>query len=761
MMEASPIPEQLHGCRFIKVKHRDKVAIEPKWQTERNYAFDDAEILQHIESSGNYGVMVRGGICCLDADDHAAVKWTGLLKPLTGTFQVRRGDRAHYYFRCDELPAEKFVLTLNGEQIGDVRGSGGSFYQVGPGCTHPSGDVYTLVDPDAPIKRIPLQDIKPILDILCKPKRQQTSDTGGRQAPGASAQTHGIFLEGNIIEGHRNDTLAKVAGFYWSRGCTHQQVLSLLRDANIERCKPPLDDDEVQQITGSITGNYPRGPARPPGRMLVQTSEQASEAQPEGDGDGIADRYPGAEILAESKTGRLMVLHGALAERLHGEILQVSFNGRLYVYDDGVYRVDDGRINRRIRDVLEYYGIRTGLINTINEVRAHLHAMDAFNESPFDRQKYMIPVQNGVIRFLPENNYQVEMIPHSPDFLFRHKLPVKYDEDADTSFILETFKQWMSEEDDNQKISNDGEEEKPEDVLYLIQIPGIAFIQLWRGAQKISYLFEGKKDAAKTTFCELLYRFFGKGAYAEVDLRRLTENRFSFAGLEGKLINIVDDLDAVPAKHLGTYKNLTGSIYHNIERKGEDSYEGIITAAHVFTCNKAPEVKDSFDTAFWSRWIYLVWSNTFDRNDDFKEQLFSDENLSAYLLLVIEGIKGMLSGQRPVKRMSEADVKDLWTSSSSDVLQFKREKCISDASAADAWISIPAFIEQYHKWCTKQGKTPVSQKMVSTTLSRSGHLTFRPGTSGKRPYAYKGMKWTDEMEPYLKPTAPDQALLTS
>ncbi len=57
------IPEQLHGCRFVKVRRRDKTAFEAGWQTTANYAADDPRILAHLTAGGNYGVMPAGGLC--------------------------------------------------------------------------------------------------------------------------------------------------------------------------------------------------------------------------------------------------------------------------------------------------------------------------------------------------------------------------------------------------------------------------------------------------------------------------------------------------------------------------------------------------------------------------------------------------------------------------------------------------------------------------------------------------------------------------
>ena len=176
----SPIPEQLRGCRFILVKARDKPAIEKGWQTTANYAYDDPRLLAHIAAGGNYGVLPSGGVCILDADKTMRLAELGVLDILLDTFVVKtgrtEGQGSHFYVRCPDAPAEKFILRdpETGEDLGDLRGSGHPSFCVGPGCTHPSGGRYEIVN-NAPLLEIPWAVLKAeIVDRCTPPQREIT-----------------------------------------------------------------------------------------------------------------------------------------------------------------------------------------------------------------------------------------------------------------------------------------------------------------------------------------------------------------------------------------------------------------------------------------------------------------------------------------------------------------------------------------------------------------------------------------------------------
>jgi len=59
----------------------------------------------------------------------------------------------------------------------------------------------------------------------------------------------------SIPSGQRNSTLASLAGTMRRAGMTGAEILAAIRQANADRCAPPLADDEVERIAASI-GRY-------------------------------------------------------------------------------------------------------------------------------------------------------------------------------------------------------------------------------------------------------------------------------------------------------------------------------------------------------------------------------------------------------------------------------------------------------------------------------------------------------------------------
>lgn len=172
------IPHQLHGCRFILVRDRDKRAIEKGWNDKQNYAHDSERLARHINAETNYGVMVAGGLCVLDCDNVIALyDDPPFFSTLMQTFIVKTGRKgalgAHFYFYCPpELPAEKYILVReDGTDVGDLRGGSGSpFYVVGPGSRHPTGNLYTVNNDMEPMT-VPLEEVEAfIARYRAKPK---------------------------------------------------------------------------------------------------------------------------------------------------------------------------------------------------------------------------------------------------------------------------------------------------------------------------------------------------------------------------------------------------------------------------------------------------------------------------------------------------------------------------------------------------------------------------------------------------------------
>jgi hypothetical protein len=155
-----PIPVQLRipEARFIKVAARDKIPVQKDWQNERNYAWDDIELVNWISEGGNYGILPRGGISVIDIDDIGAAATLGIIDDFdTFTVKSGSGNGIHLYIKCDGIPEKIPFYDINDAKIhiGEFYGSGCRAFAVGPGSWHPSGNKYVIT------RNLPLKSVTP------------------------------------------------------------------------------------------------------------------------------------------------------------------------------------------------------------------------------------------------------------------------------------------------------------------------------------------------------------------------------------------------------------------------------------------------------------------------------------------------------------------------------------------------------------------------------------------------------------------------
>jgi hypothetical protein len=147
------IPKQLQNpeFRFVLLKPKTKIPFEKNWQKE-GYKFDDPKLLKHLEDGGNYGIIGGyGGLRVLD-DDKTIKEYDDIQ-----TFTIRSGGgRRHFYFISDY--DKNHVLT---DGKGELRAN--NYQVVCPGCIHPSGNKYEIIN-DLPILSIKGDELKKIIE---------------------------------------------------------------------------------------------------------------------------------------------------------------------------------------------------------------------------------------------------------------------------------------------------------------------------------------------------------------------------------------------------------------------------------------------------------------------------------------------------------------------------------------------------------------------------------------------------------------------
>lgn len=181
--------------------------------------------------AANIGVVADDGVLDIDITKggiESARKLFGQYgKPQTLVVRTQSGG-FHYYFR-GPLPTTAGRL---GPGI-DTRGEGKG-YVLAPGSVV-NGRPYRIFV-DAPIAPVP--------DWL-------------RAALAGNAGKPAAVLPDVILEGEREATLVSLAGSMRARGASRDAIYAAISAENESRCSPPLPDEDLQRIAGSVAKYQP------------------------------------------------------------------------------------------------------------------------------------------------------------------------------------------------------------------------------------------------------------------------------------------------------------------------------------------------------------------------------------------------------------------------------------------------------------------------------------------------------------------------
>jgi hypothetical protein len=158
---------------------------------------------------------------------------------LPASVEVITARGRHVYLRWPEAAVRNSASRL-APGI-DIRGDGG--YVIAPPSIHPSGRRYMWsVDSASAFAEPPLW----LLNLIAAP-------AAGAAAPTPPSTWRDLVRDG-VGEGARNDRLARLAGHLFRRFIDPLVALELLLAFNMDKCRPPLPDAEVETIVASVAG---------------------------------------------------------------------------------------------------------------------------------------------------------------------------------------------------------------------------------------------------------------------------------------------------------------------------------------------------------------------------------------------------------------------------------------------------------------------------------------------------------------------------
>jgi hypothetical protein len=179
-----PLQLQNANFRFVLLKDKSKVPLEPSWTTYNNYPFDDPRLLSHLSRDSNYGVLCGAGdLVILDVDVPEIIPQLEKMLPETFTVQTGSGKFHFYYIAARGTP--KVIFDKNAVHYGELQATGAQC--VGPGSIHPATNQKYVVVKDIPIANLTTMKIAALKELF-KDKEFQTPDWSQYKPDNISSQ---------------------------------------------------------------------------------------------------------------------------------------------------------------------------------------------------------------------------------------------------------------------------------------------------------------------------------------------------------------------------------------------------------------------------------------------------------------------------------------------------------------------------------------------------------------------------------------------
>lgn len=226
------------GWSILPVKPSEKRPYMNNWLQYNKVRATKATVDNWFNNLSGAGVgMVTGkisNIVVLDVESYCPTPIEEILKKYPTQLISRTGSGGYHLFYQYPTNVPRVSNRVGIFEGADLRADGG--FIVLPPTVHPSGNKYEWVQRGTPMA-FPLA----LLDLESRP----------------SVQNDGWITEAlrGVSEGGRNDTCARLAGYFFKKGMASEIVEALLIDWN-ERNDPPLPINEVRTTIKSIERSH-------------------------------------------------------------------------------------------------------------------------------------------------------------------------------------------------------------------------------------------------------------------------------------------------------------------------------------------------------------------------------------------------------------------------------------------------------------------------------------------------------------------------
>lgn len=385
--------------------------------------------------------------------------------------------------------------------------------------------------------------------------------------------------------------------------------------------------------------------------------------------------------------------HDRFAEYLKRDSHIIKINGRLHIYQDGIYTPSAEAIEKAM----------VTLIPSLKDAQRKetLKQLNLICDSRKPSSPELIAFSNGIYN-LKDDSFS----DFAPDVVITNKIPWPYNPTTYNELLDHTL----------DKIACD----RPEIRALLEEMIGSTFYRSNTIAGGRSFILTGEGANGKSTILVALKTLLGDQNIASLDLKELGD-RFKTAELFGKLANIGDDIGSDYVSNVATFRKLVTGERVSAERKGQDPFEFDSFAKLLFSANAIPRLgrsKESF--SIMRRLVIVPFDARFTSDDpDFNPNIrydLQDQTAMEYMIrLGLEGLKRVLKGKDFTKSADVERTIEEYRIESNPLLSFL------DEVGADAVINEPvkAVYFKYREFCLTNQFEPLNRIEFSRQVTKA------------------------------------------
>lgn len=418
-------------------------------------------------------------------------------------------------------------------------------------------------------------------------------------------------------------------------------------------------------------------------------------------------------FLYPNKNGVLTVSTEKLAQYIINKYDFISLNG-VPAYNNGIcYKYTP---KRKDIEKLMYKEYKAISVNKLNE------AVNKFQWELEEKEedKNYIALKNGLFNF---NSFLLE--PPNKNIIVARYIDVEYKPETKTFEVLNYL---------NDLVQGDLE------TIEVIKKHLGHAIYSKNIAQRV-LLIKGNRGNGKTQFFKILEIFFGKENSSSLKLVEFNE-KFKMIETVGKMVNFGDDISGQPLPETDTFKSVTGGGSIMVEEKGKQpvNYQDIKLDC-FFNCNKLPKISDP-QGAVLRRLNIIEFNNNFSmekgNNDPYiVEKMTSKENLEAWLLLALDGLKQVIKDKGIARTAKTLEILEEYHKSNNPILDFIDEKLGDSPEKVVNFLMDKTTREiymEYDIYCSFSNMKPLTQRnFTNEILNIYPDLAVRK-TNGLRKY---------------------------